>query len=420
MIDRDVLVEPLTRGLDWRRGLVEFLPPFLIALLLLPFVMKNGRLWPWEPNTIDLRVYVLAVQDMMHGKSIYDTATPVDDLKFIYPPIAALLFTPLALGPLWFWQLLWTGVGVWAQQSVLRRFRVPRGWLLALLGVVVVLVVEPIRTTLGYGQVNTMLMALVVADLLPLPGERRRIPAGALIGLAAAIKLTPLLFLVFLVLIARKAAALVGAVSFALFTLVGFLVLPAESVRFWRSLGQGDVKTAGPVYVGNQSWSGVTSRFAEQTRPWVVAGLLIGFAVAGLAILVAAWWWRRGEQWFAVALVGMATVLASPLSWTHHHVWVVPLLVATSLSRLVPAWAVWLSRAWAIWISACLILSVMPYGAGIEGKYNLWGQLVGNAGPLLGTALVLGLGVDWVAGGGLRRAESPSHVTAAPVDERQG
>ena len=74
---------------------------------------------------------------------------------------------PLAFGPYTLWQLVWTLLLIWAQQSVLKRCGVPRGWVLGLVGVAVVLAVEPIRTTLGYGQVNTMLMALVVADLLP-------------------------------------------------------------------------------------------------------------------------------------------------------------------------------------------------------------------------------------------------------------
>ena len=129
---------------------------------------------------------------MLAGKDIFATTTPFWNLYFIYPPIAAILMTPLAFGPYVMWQVVWTGGLVWAQQSVLKRCGAPRGWKLGLIGIAVLVAMEPIRTTLGYGQVNTILMALVVADLLPdAPGERRRIPQGTLIGLAAAIKLTP-------------------------------------------------------------------------------------------------------------------------------------------------------------------------------------------------------------------------------------
>jgi alpha-1,2-mannosyltransferase len=120
------------------------------------------------PSTIDLEVYIYAVKDMLAGRDIYATVTPAPwKLYFIYPPIAAILMVPLAIGPYVLWQLVWTAGLVVAQQSVLRRCGAPRGWKLALLGIAVVLAVEPIRTTLGYGQVNTLLMALVVADLLP-------------------------------------------------------------------------------------------------------------------------------------------------------------------------------------------------------------------------------------------------------------
>ena len=97
---------------------------------------------------------------------------------------------PLAFGPYVFWQVVWTLALVGAQQSVLRRCRVPRGWVLGLLGVAVVLAVEPIRTTLGYGQVNTLLLALVAADLLFGVARGRRW-AGVGVGLAMAVKLTP-------------------------------------------------------------------------------------------------------------------------------------------------------------------------------------------------------------------------------------
>jgi alpha-1,2-mannosyltransferase len=208
------------------RTAIEFGPPFAVALLLLPFIIQYGKLNPWQPSTIDLQVYVAAVKDMLAGRNIFATTTPFWNLYFIYPPIAAIVMTPLAFGPYLFWQVVWTAGLVWAQQSVLKRCGVPRGWKLGLIGIAVVLAVEPVRTTLGYGQINTMLMALVVADLLPdVPGERRRIPQGSLIGLAAAIKLTPMLFVVFAFLIGKRRVAVTALISFAIFTGIGAVLL---------------------------------------------------------------------------------------------------------------------------------------------------------------------------------------------------
>lgn len=380
---------------------LEVLPAFVLAVLLLPSIIQYGSLNPWHPSTIDLDVYRYAVQDMLAGRDIYATRSPFWNLAFIYPPIAAVLMVPLVLGPFVGWQLIWTLGGVAAQQAVLRRCGVRRGWLLALVGVVAVLAVEPIRTTLGYGQVNTMLMFLVVADLLPdAEGERRFLPRGTLIGLAAAIKLTPALFLVFAFLAGRRRLALVGVASFVGFTLIGAIAQPRPSIVFWTGLAGGDTRTAGPIYVGNQSLLGVVARLFGDSRALTLAGLALSAVVALLAALVAVGWWRRGHRAFAVGLVGLGTLLASPLSWTHHHVWVLPLAAGVLIGTAgLPRWAVWVGRIWVLWVSLCLPLALLPYGGDPERAYGPLQELVANLGPLLGVVLIVGLAL------GLRRTD---------------
>ena len=379
------------------RSAVELLPPYLAALPILPYVIAYGRPWPWQPSTIDLQVYVYAVKDMLAGKDIFSTTTPFWHLYFIYPPIAAVLMVPLALGPYVMWQLVWTAGLIWAQQSVLRRCGVPRGWQLGLIGIAVVLAVEPIRTTLGYGQVNTILMAFVVADLLPdarardgAPTERRLVPQGVLTGLAAAIKLTPALFLVLLFVIGKRRAAIAGAISFVAFTAVGAIFLLSETVQFWTGLSGGDTRTASPLYAGNQSLLGVFYRLGDSSRVTTLIGLAIAGIVALLGALVAASWWRVGEKVFAIALVGLCTNLASPLSWTHHYVWILPMAVAVLFAR-IPRWARLTAGFWVVWVSICLPLAVLPYGGGRERNFDALQQLVANLGPVVGIMLVVGL-----------------------------
>jgi len=379
------------------RAALEFLPPFAVALLILPFIIQYGKLIPWQPSTIDLQVYVYAVKDMLAGNDIFATTTPFWNLYFIYPPIAAILMTPLAFGPYALWQVVWTGGLVWAQQSVLKRCGAPRGWKLGLIGIAVLLAVEPIRTTLGYGQVNTILMALVIADLLPdAPGERRRIPQGTLIGLAAAIKLTPALLVIFAFLIGKTRVAITALISFAVFTGIGAILLFRETLVFFGGLSGGDTRTASPLYTGNQSLLGVFFRLGDSSRVTALVGLAVSAVLAVLGCLVAAHWWRHEEKVFAVAIVGLTTCLASPLSWTHHYVWILPLGMAV-LSPGVPRWARYLGGFWVVWVCLCLPLAVLPYGGGRERQFDFLQQLVANLGPIIGVILVVGLAWQLVA-----------------------
>lgn len=400
-----------------RLGLLEFLPAFVVALAVLPVIIAYGHAWPWQPSTIDLQVYAYTVHDLLAGKDIYATRTPFWNLPFIYPPIAALVMIPLAVGPYVMWQVLWTAGLIWAQNTVLRRCGVRRGFVLALVSALVVLVVEPIRTTLGYGQINTFLMAFCMIDLLPDRSminnplvERRAgriLPVGLLTGFAASLKLTPALFLVFELGLGRRKLFIRGVLTFLVLTAIGAVFLPGQTVAFWKGLLTGNSGApSGPIYVGNQSITGVAARLAGSgDTPVVMAALALSAIVALIALVVAVHWWRLGERVFAFGLVGMATCLASPLSWTHHHVWVLPLGIGALLSRRLPRWARGLSVVWAGWVSLCLMLMVLPYGGGPERSYTIGQQIIANAGPVMGIIVIVGLAVQLLSESRAQSAE---------------
>lgn len=369
---------------------LEVGPALIAALLVLPWIISGGEPWPWKPAMLDLDVYLAAVRDLLAGQDIYLTRTPYWNLPFIYPPIAAILFVPLSFLPLWGVQLTWTVLTVLAQRVILVRVGIRRGAVLALVNVVLVLAVEPFRTTLGYGQVNTLLMALVVIDLLPASARTGRgrwlPPRGTFIGLAAAIKLTPLAFVVLAVLVGRRWTAVWSLVSFVLFTAIGALLMPTESLTFLRKVLTGDLY-GDPVYVGNQSVNAVFARLLGTEAPVP----LIGLAVAGLAglaaLAAAALWWRRGESVLAVGLTGLATCLASPLSWTHHHVWLLLIVIGAGSAAVSPA-ARALAYAWSAWAALCPVLVFLPHSSRVEVNYSLGQSVAANLGPLLGLMLV--------------------------------
>jgi alpha-1,2-mannosyltransferase len=393
----------LSRGRRFRRLVLEFLPAYVVSLLILPFVISGGRAWPWTPQTTDLQVYVYAVRAMLDGQNIMTWTSPGWHLYFIYPPVSAILMLPLAIGPYLFWQLVWIAGIVIAQNAVMIRCRVPRGWPLALVSAALVIGMEPIRTTIGYGQINTFLMAMVIIDLLPaLPGRRRRIPPGILIGIAAAVKLTPALFVLLLIFLGRKKPALTAIITFVGLTAIGTIFQPAATVTYLKSLAGGDTHTSGPLYVGNQSMLGVVLRFFGESPTNTLLGLGISAIVAVLAAVVGAFWWRRGAHVLAIGLVGLGTNLASPLSWTHHFVWILPvgLAVVHQIARRpwpyaaadhvrLPRWMTISAGALVLYVSACLPLALLPYAHGAENSYTALQRLVANFGPLLATALLV-------------------------------
>ncbi len=342
----------------------------------------------------DLSVYRYGGRAVLDGIALYDVDDPVTGLPFTYPPIAAVLMVPLALPPEWLVAALWTGASVAALAAVVVVVRrslglAAAGWWVALV-VVGSLALEPVGQTLAFGQVNLLLMLVIVVDLL---APKRRW-SGALLGVAAGVKLTPLVFVVLLVLVGRRSAALRAVATFVATVAVGFAVMPRGATSYWTD-GLVDPSRVGPPWLAhNQSVTGALTRLLDREPP-----TLLWLAVAGplavAVVLVAAAWWRRGDPVLAVGLASIATLLASPTSWSHHWVWAVPLgLVLWERSRPV-------ALAWVAVFAARPILW-MPWGHDREFAWEPWQHVVGNG------YLLVALAVAAWAAWRLRSSERPA------------
>ena len=252
-------------------------------------------------------------------------------IKFTYTPFASLVF---ALGSLLPWPVLrWlmtvgsvaaVAVTAWLTLGALGwRGRSRTTALLALAAAGLWL--EPVQRSLHLGQIEPVLMALIVWDLCQPDGRRWK---GVGIGVAAGIKLVPLIFIPYLVLAGKLRQAAVVAATFAGTVLLGFAVLPHVSAKYWLTgyfLHAGNVGDVGSLL--NQSVYALVARAAGGVRAATPIYLGLVAVIAVLGVCAAAVLDRRGRPvagWVTCALTGL---LCSPISWDHHWVWVVPALV---------------------------------------------------------------------------------------------
>jgi alpha-1,2-mannosyltransferase len=182
---------------------------------------------------------------------------------------------------------------------------------------------EPISVTLGYGQINLLITALVVFDLSR-PDEART--KGVAVGVAAAIKLTPLLFIVYLLLSRRRQASGVAAVTFVASIALSFMVVTRDASAYWFHTIVQTARIGNPIDPVNQSLHGVIARLtgsAQLTGGWEL--VIVAITVCGLALAVAAS--RRGDEADGFSLAAVSALLASPISWSHHWTLAMPALV---------------------------------------------------------------------------------------------
>jgi len=415
------------------RTLREVVVVGLVGVLGAVLARLGGR-------AIDLEVYRTAGEVWRAGLPLYQDGYPHGlgvYLPFTYPPFAALVLglTSLLPSPVALAVVSAASLVALAGSSYLagHRARLTRPWAQVPLTVTAALAalavaLEPVRLSLFFGQVNLVLMAMVTADLLV---RRPRWPRGLLIGIAAAVKLTPLAFLLVLLCRRQWKACATAVVTFGAAQLTGAVLLPADSRDYWF----GGVLTA-PGRIGsadtatNQSLRGVLARAWPDAPSLVWLGLV---AVTGVLTVVAT---RRrttrDDDLGALLATAAGGLLVSPVSWTHHWVWVVPALVwlagraraqtgpeslasasggagdlrdedATGVRRGARTWLAWWPAAGVAVVFVVAPAHLLPSGDGREQQWVWWQQLVGGAYVWLGLAGLVAAALSAPRGSSRRR-----------------
>jgi alpha-1,2-mannosyltransferase len=321
---------------------------FVIALGgYLFYALSHSAIYTQDP--VDLKVYVDGGRIARHISPYNpNNAYPLYDwggysslkLKFTYTPFAAVAFAlasfvpgkinphtglpfiapdlSVAVNIVLFVLALWFTFGGLGYRD--RRVRAGATLLVAGL----TLWMQPVLRTMYLGQVNLVLMALILWDMCQPKGRWWK---GFGTGVAAGIKLIPLVFVPYL-LLARKFREAAGVIAGFVATIaIGFAVLPKDSAKWWIDglVIQGSGKRAGfPAWEGNQSLQGIITRLSGSLTAgnhiWLVsAALVLVLGVTAAAVLD-----RAGYPLPAILMASLTGLLVSPISWDHHWVWVAP------------------------------------------------------------------------------------------------
>jgi alpha-1,2-mannosyltransferase len=327
-------------GLAWyRRGrplVAAGAAAFVVAIGGYVTFILTSRTNLWM-QPVDLRVYTDGGQIVRHVRPLYRAyrASPLYDwpgyenLKFTYTPFAAIACTLLTLAS--FSTLMNISVGV-NIAAVLATIWMTLGGLgyrrgLIRLGATLLLAApllwtEPVQRTLFLGQIELLLMTLIIWDQCQ---PDRRWWKGIGVGIGAGIDLIPLIYIPYLLLTRRFRQAAVATGTFVLTFLLGFAVLPADSRKYWLTgLFAHGSRTGFVGWEGNQSLPALITRLTGnmvRAQPtWLVADVVVGIAGVVCAALLD----RAGHRMVGLLTCALTGLLVSPISWDHHWVWIVP------------------------------------------------------------------------------------------------
>lgn len=323
----------------------------VVAILFAARGMVSGwRLGLSYETAWDLDIYVRAIERMDAGVSIYDWVNDFG-MGFTYPPFAALLMAPLTWASQVVVTKIWLIASIIAAALIVLLLRIASGrmnrsaWGVAIAAgsVGAFLGTSTVQDNLISGQVNLFLGVLLVLDVGQFVPRRFR---GVLVGLAAAIKLTPLIVVVWYVLTGQWRAASTALGVFIAAAALGFALLPSDAHDFWARAVR-DTSRVGPLDLpGNASLTGTLAKAGVDGTVQTVLWLGVG----GLIVLVAFWQAERsrriGDPAAAAIILGCAAVVASPISWPAHQIWL-------PLAGLFLAWQ---GTRWRLLIGVAVVL----------------------------------------------------------------
>ena len=371
---------------------------------------------------VDFDVYRMGAAHVL-GPRLYDVRLAPLYLHFTYPPFAALLFWPSAQLPVHVGQLAWsllnlamlvalTAISIRAARP---QWSHQRTWAAAAIVLFPALWLSPDLLTLDFGQINFLIALLVLLDFTCVIKVRSHtLPRGVLLGIAAALKLTPLIFIAFLLLTRQVRAGATALGTFLACSLGAFAATPHSSLRYWSTEVLNAPRSGNLLYMSDQNLHSALQRMiSAPPPPMLLDSSTALFAVGGLAVATRAY--RMSSPMLGILLCAATGLIISPVSWSHHYVWIVPLLAWLVLAADRPRGGWWWALGAAALFWAAPIWWVPNRQRGYGGPLAL---LAGNSYFLAAVAfLLLGVAHLWSRHRGRRvRAR---YVPDRPANHRQ-
>ncbi|ROS38353.1 alpha-1,2-mannosyltransferase [Amycolatopsis thermoflava] len=382
-----------------RLGLELLLAVGLFAALA--YYAHGIRKWP-----TDVDIYRLGADTFLKGHSIYSelpVSTIGGALPYTYPPFSAVLFTPLAIIPPPIGYPLLTGVTCLALFPIILAYRnsspelrglLNKTWMVVAAAIVMV-VAHPVANTIFWGQINVLLMMLVAVDILwPNP----RWPRGALIGIAAAVKLTPAGFCLIFLLRKDFRAVVTAFVSFLVMTAIAFVLMPGDSWTYWTDrVFHATGMNIGPIHANESITATFEKLHLTGTTLTVVGGLGV-LAVVAMTFLGTARALRDNNLALALGVNAAGVLLISPISWSHH--WILALPTAV----LVLVMGVRKNNKWLIvsgWAAVVILWLAPHYWVPLEWEnWSFAQQVAGSSYQIVAVAFLVVMSVLWFRGRG--------------------
>ncbi len=349
---------------------------------------------------LDFAVYTLGSHHLIDGTLYSVSLATVPHLPFTYPPIAALAFVPLGAVPAQVGQVVWALVNIASLLAMivlsLRAVRPeldrPRLWLFSLVLVGPSTFLLPVWLTFYFGQVNLVLCALILADLTGVIGSgARHLPRGVLVGFTAAVKLIPLVFVPYLFVTRQVRTGWVALGAFVGATLLACAFDPSVSWSYFTRYATDAARVGNPYFISNQSLRGAMDRLDHRVLPVVVVTTAAAVVLVG-GIALARWAHRDSSPFLGILVCATTGMLVSPISWEHHLVWAVPILIWLACAADRPAGGpIWAAGAAGILVWAPVLH--VPSGGTRELHEHGWTLLAGNSLFGLLVAFLVGVAV---------------------------